>query len=69
MTYNINYINYIFYKSSTSKRLEKNELKKFILRVSYYLAVFLSIWVETITEVDTLKIRKKGVINNDFRNI
>lgn len=59
---------YVHYNYSISKLLERNELKKFILRVSYYLAVFLSIWVETITEVDTLKTRKKGEINNDFRN-
>jgi len=57
----------MFYSSSISKQLERNELRKFTRRVSY-LAIFLSIWVETTTEVDTLKTRKKGVINNDFRN-
>jgi len=54
--------------SYISHQIERIELSKFIWRVSYYLSVFLSIWVETITEVDTLKLRKKGVINNDFRN-
>lgn len=52
-------INCILNSSSILRQLERNELKKLIRRVSYSLAVFLSLWVETITEVDTLKIRKK----------
>jgi len=58
-----------FHFLSVSKQVEKKELEKFIMSINYSLAVFLSFWFETITEVDTLKIRKKGVKNNDFRNI
>ncbi len=53
---------------SVYKQVEKKELEKFIMRINYSLAVFLSFWFETITEVDTLKIKKKGVKNHDFRN-
>ncbi len=51
--------------SSISQHIEKKELGKLTKRVVYFLSVSLSIWFETITEVDTLKIRKKGVSRND----
>ncbi len=50
--------------SSISRQIERKELKKFSMKVIRCLSVFLSIWFETITEVDTLKIRKKGVKHN-----
>lgn len=34
---------------------------KFASRVFYYLSKILSIWIETTNEVDTLKVKKKGV--------
>jgi hypothetical protein len=51
--------------SSISWHIDRKELGKLIKRVIYSLSVSLSIWFETITEVDTLKIRKKGVSHND----
>lgn len=50
--------------SSISRQIERIELKKFSTIVIHCLSVFLSIWFETITEMDTLKIRKKGVNHN-----
>lgn len=44
-----------------SREIETKELKKFIAEIGNSLSVLLSIWFETITEVDTLKIKKKGV--------
>ncbi|VVB87394.1 Uncharacterised protein [uncultured archaeon] len=51
--------------SAISWHLEGKESRKFTRRVAYSLLVFLSIWFETTTEVDTLKIRKKGLSRND----
>lgn len=51
--------------SSISWHVERKELRKLIARIVYHLSVFLSIWFETVTEVDTLKIKKKGVSCND----
>lgn len=51
--------------SSISWHIERNELGKFTARIIYCLSVFLSIWFETVTEMDTLKIKKKGVSCND----
>jgi len=50
--------------SHISMQIEKKELKKFTAEIAYCLSIFLSIWFETITEVDTLKIKKKGVKHN-----
>ncbi|NJD77312.1 MAG: hypothetical protein FIB08_09495 [Candidatus Methanoperedens sp.] len=48
-----------------SWQTERTKFGKHAKRIIYYLSFFLSIWFETITEVDTLKIRKKGVLRND----
>ncbi|VVB93775.1 Uncharacterised protein [uncultured archaeon] len=47
-----------------SRQIERKELKKFIAEIGNSLSIFLSIWFETTTEVDTLKIKKKGVKHN-----
>ena len=47
--------------SYISCQIERNELGKFASRVFYYLSKILSIWIETINEVDTLKVKRKGV--------
>ncbi len=51
--------------SSISWHIQRKELEKFTRRIAYSFSVFLSIWFETTTEVDTLKIRKKGASRND----
>jgi hypothetical protein len=51
--------------SSISWHIDRKELGKLIKRVIYSLSVSLSIWFETITEIDTLKIRKKGASRSD----
>jgi len=45
--------------SYISHQIERIELRKFASQVFYCLSKILSIWFETINEVDTLKIRKK----------
>jgi len=40
--------------------IARKGLEKLTTRMAYCLFVFLSIWIETIADVDTLKIRKKG---------
>lgn len=47
--------------SYISHQIERKELGKFTSQVFYCLLKILSIWFETINEVDTLKIRKKRV--------
>ncbi len=47
--------------SYISHQIERNELGKFVSRVFYCLSKILSIWFETINDVDTLKVRKKRV--------
>jgi hypothetical protein len=51
--------------SSISWHIERKELGKLIRRIAHSLSVFLSIWFETVTEIDTLKIRKKGASRSD----
>jgi hypothetical protein len=52
------------------RQIERNEFGKFALRVFYNLSKILSIWIETINDVDTLKVKKKEVncLDNIFLN-